>query len=378
MKRHALMLLVAAVAVVSLVAVGCTPQAPTTTTTPSPSPSSTPTATPSTPSQASGEVTTWKGQMAWNLKEPFEHFNNAGYTGGTANGPVWAAWLKEATNGRLNIELEPAGSVVSEAELLSAVEEGVLDCVCPANPGMYTGIMPEANIMMGPPFAIQTVTECWDWLYNFGMYDEFVKIFAKHNIYPIFCSSCMIANFGANFPLDDPEAVRGKNVRCSGSIAGVVKLLGGNPVMMAWTDVYEAMRLGTIDMYQGGFGALTTQHLDEVTDYFLIEPNMTTFTNIAMINLDKLNALPDDVKNTLMRDSKYVFGCWNMSMWQESEYEKAILAERMTLQRWSKEDTDRIVKETIETVWPEIAAISPECARLIDMTTEWAETYHKV
>jgi len=335
-------------------------------------------ATPTTPSPAATEVIKWKGQMAWNLKPPFEHFDNAGYTGGTAVAPLWVEWVKEATNGRLIIELEQAGGVVGETELLSAVKDGVLDVAIPANPGMYCGIMPEGNVMMGPPFCIQTVEECWDWLYNFGMYDEFVKVFANHNIYPIMWSSCMIANFGANFPLDSPDAIKGKKVRCSGSVSEYVKMLGGNPVTMAWTDVYQAMKLGTIDAYQGGFGALTTQHLDEVTTYYLINPNITTFTSAAMINLDSLNELPDDIKTILMRDTRYIAGSWNMSMWQESEYEKIVLSEKMTLQSWSDEDSKRIVKQAIETCWPAIADISPECARLIELSKQWAKVYGKI
>lgn len=364
MKTKGIWAIVSALVVLGLLigGFGCAAEAPA----PAPSPA---------PKPAAPEVITWRGQASWNVGPAFGHFT--GDTGPAAFGPVWVNWVKEATGGRLIVDLGAPGSIVPPMEQFSAVKEGVLDVVVPGMAAMYAGEMPEGNVEMGLPFAVQTVEEGWDWLNNWGMQEEFVKVYAKHNIFPVIFTGGTLANFGASFPLDTSEAIKGKKIRASGNLMEYVKMLGGSPVSMPWTDVYMAMKLGTIDAYQGAVGALPAEHLEEVTTHFLVYPNLTTFINNILINKDALNALPDDIKEIIMRDSKYVMHCRAATYWMEQQWQIANLT-GITWDRWSEEDTKRITKQTIETVWPVVADISPECARLVEMTEEWARAYGKV
>jgi TRAP-type C4-dicarboxylate transport system substrate-binding protein len=326
------------------------------------------------PARAESKIIKWKGQSSWNLAPPSGWFKPN--TGPAVSGAVWVKWVKEATNGRLLIDLLPPGSLVPVSEQFSAVKKGVFQVVAPTTAGYYAGQMPEGYVEQGMPFSIQTVEEGWDWLYKFGMYDEFVKIYAKHNLFPIiFCGGTM-ANFGAKFPLDKPDALRGKKIRATGSIGEYVKMLGASPVQMPFTDIYMGLKLGTIDAYQGAVGALGSGHLDEVTKHFLVYPNITTFTNTILINMDAFKALPDDIREIITRDSKHVLHTWAMTFWQEQEWAIANM-KNVQVDRWSDKDAKIITKKAIETVWPWVAQISPNNARLVEMTKNWAKAYGK-
>ena len=323
----------------------------------------------------STNVIHWRGQASWNVAPSFGHFKAP--TGPAAFGPVWVKWIKEATGGRLIVDLGTPGSIVAPGQQFDAVKKGVLDVVVPGMAAMYAGKMPEGYVEMGLPFACQTVEEGWDWLYNFGMHDEFVKVYDKHNIYPVIFSGGTLAQIGANFPLDTPGSIKGKKIRASGNFGEYVKMLGGSPVSLPWTEVYMAMKLGTIDAYQGAIGALAAEHLEEVSSHFLVYPNLTTFMNNILINKDSLSKLPDDIREIIVRDSKYVMNARAASYWMEQQWQVANL-KGLTMVRWSEDDTKRVIKETIEKVWPWVANINPECARLVDMTRRWAKAYGKL
>lgn len=346
----------------SLLGAGCA-KAPSTPTTPTPV-----TPTPVTPSPAAPEVIHWVGQTSYQPGPPWGHFNITA-VGGFPR--YWADWIKDATDGRLIVDLAPPGSIVGLMETFDAVSKGAIQFAGMHCPCFYTGIMPEGEVTM-LPYAWESQEEDWDAMYNMGLYEELQPIYARHNLFFIECSCNDVWSFGAAFPLDGPDAIKGKKIRAAGMVAEVIELLGGSPVTVPWPEAYMALKLGTIDATTGTISALEDLKMKEVWKNFVVSPQFGPIGCEFLINLDAWNSLPEDIKELIEERSRYVllgYGCdyaMQRKYWTaeaEREYDFRAVT-------WSKEDTKFIKELAIGTVWESFAAKSPDCARLCEIVRD--------
>ena len=107
----------------------------------------------------SGEVITWRlqsnyaldsleGEMAKNLKESVER----------------------ATNGRLQIELYEPGALCQASDIVTYLSQGAFDCAVIFG-STYAGVLPEADLGTGIPFAWESSSEIYDAMENYGLLD---------------------------------------------------------------------------------------------------------------------------------------------------------------------------------------------------------------
>lgn len=343
-----------------------------------PAPSPTPKKTPTPAPAPKPKVIHWLGQNAYTLSRSYKSIKPYGGTGGY--GKFFVDWVKEATNGRLVIDLKPPGAVVSVGEMFKAVSKGTLDFAGLYYAGFYTGIMPEANVEIGPPFAWQSPEEHYDAFYNRGLYEEFKKLYAEHNIYPIIFNTNDIYHFGTTFPIDSPDAIKGKKMRALGIYGDYVEALGGSATTIPWAELYMSLKRGVIDGYLGGPAGLKDVKLMEVLDYYVVKPNTNVIGCNFLINLDSLNALPKDIKDMIKRDSARVILRYAQDYKMYYRYALAEATEEYGLKqvRWSKEDSARVRKMAIEKLWPKIAAKSPKCAELMEIVKEQMRELGKI
>ena len=283
------------------------------------------------------------------------------------------------TDGRLIIEIAPPGAIVPVGEMLTAVERGTLDFAGLMYAGYYTGIIPEADVEIGLPYAWEVPEEMSDALYNWGLEDEFVAIYAEHNIWPHIFPDGALYHFGTNFPIASPDAVKGKKLRALGIYGKYVQALGGSPVSIPKGEVYMAMKLGTIDGYLMGPSGLEEVKLKEVTDYYVVDPNTNTIGANFLFNLDSLNALPADIRELIQSNAKYVTSYftnqfYTLSRWilysvERQGYTKAV--------SWSEADKAK-VRELSIALWDDVAAKSPRCARLVEIVRAQAKDMNKI
>jgi len=101
-------------------------------------------------------------------------------------------------------------------------------------------------------------------------------------------------------PVRTLEDLKGMKIRATGLSAKVVEALGGVPVAMPQGDTYEALQKGVVEGTFGPIEALKGWKQAEVvkytTDCFSVGYTTAMF---VVMNLNKWNALPDDVKKTI-------------------------------------------------------------------------------
>ncbi len=101
------------------------------------------------------------------------------------------------------------------------------------------------------------------------------------------------------------EDMKGLKIRSHGTSAKVVKALGGTPVAMPMPETYQALSKGVVDGAVYPLEANKGWKLGEVIDSVTLDyPSAYTTTFFVVMNKDKWNSLPDDVKKAITEINK--------------------------------------------------------------------------
>jgi len=290
----------------------------------------------------------------------------------------WAQWINEATEGRLEVEVIAAGSVFPGAESLTSMQSGVLECAQTMG-GWYAGTMPETYIASGLPLAWLSAYEAYDCYYNYGLYEKIQPVYDEYNIYHIPIITQEISGIIGTFDMSSPDNLKGKNFRVWGAWGKVIEELGGNPLTIAFADQYMAMKLGTIDGCTTGAVALEQASLKEVATDHLIT-NLTIPVKAILINQEALDELPEDIKNIIVRDSKYYNAATSGVANMQHSYviAQAVKDYGMKTWTWTDEQVAEVTKICAEKVWPFYGAKSARSQELLDIVLAYLRIHGRM
>jgi TRAP-type C4-dicarboxylate transport system substrate-binding protein len=206
----------------------------------------------------------------------------------------WAEALKDKTDGRVAVEIYPAGSAFGHvAKQLDQVRAGVVD-IAHGLTGIPRGRLPR-TLVMDMPFLVKTADAAsrtlWD-LYTEGHIAEDyrgLKVLAlhAHNAGLIHTRDTQVRT------MEDLEGLRLRTP--SQAISMMLESLGANPVGMPPTQVYENLQKGVLDGNVFPYEAVHGFKLYEVLDYHLDAKAYTTSFYFVM-NQRKYDSLPQDVR----------------------------------------------------------------------------------
>jgi TRAP-type mannitol/chloroaromatic compound transport system substrate-binding protein len=319
-----------------------------------------------TPVPAQPKVIHWRGQNA------FPGGISAGYANNMAD------WLKRISDGQLVVDVGAPGSIVPVPETFDAISKGLLDYAYTCS-SFSMGKFPEQEILSTLPMAYTTLGECWDFMFNRGAFQIFQEVYAEKNVkwFPNFPNT--IVEVGASFDLKSIRDIKGKKLRAAGSIADVIKLLGGSPVYLPPGEIYMAIKLGTIDGYVGGIDYLEDLKLKEVVKYFVKEPNLSSVLCEHIINMNSWNKLPAALREKIQREQRHAELDWTMHATVEIPYLERRVSKDYGVKFVSlpEDDHEEIMKAAM-VVWDRIAAKSPRCAKLINILKTMARELGKI
>jgi len=292
----------------------------------------------------------------------------------------WVKFVEDISDGLIEAECLDPGTIVPATEQLDAVSKGIIDFGIINYPGFWSRTYPEFDIEIGLPFAWTRTEEHWDAMKYWGLYEEFQKIYEEeHNVHMLPMIMNDIYHFGTTFPVDTPDAIKGKKIRALGIYGDYVKALGGSPVVLPAAELYMALKLGTLDGTIYGISGLSDLKLSEVWKYYVTDPNPNVIGGNAIINLDKWNELPERVKYMYDTYGYHVMFAV-VSDYQQFEAWLIANAEKTTDFRqvtWSAEDKAKVYKIGID-LWDTVAAKSERCARLVGIVKEQARALGKI
>ena len=278
----------------------------------------------------------------------------------------FADWIEEATDGRLTIEFLEPSAVFPQEEALENVGSGIVD-MATANAGYWSGAMPEMDIETGMPGTWENIGQFLDAEYVYGINELIQPLYEPYNVYWLTSPGFEVMNFMATFPMPDSDSIKGHKLRSFGPWLKYIGMLEGAPVSLPYGEVYMATKLGTIEGVFTGVQILEEHKYKELATHMVTNPNPCA--DCVLINKDSMDALPDDIREMILREYKYHFVYHAHEVLQQQEYTWRQAAKEMgiTAWTWSDEDLTKVRGMCMEEIWPEFASKTPLCNQLVEI-----------
>jgi len=133
-------------------------------------------------------------------------------------------------------------------------------------------------------------------LYDLIMEKYKPKEFEQVKVLTLF--TCPPSNFMTSKPVKTLADLKGMELRVAGTGTEIVKRLGGTPVAMPQSDTPDAIQKGVIKGMVSSMEILKDFNFAAYCPYATVQ-NMHVVTFAVIMNKDKWNALPDDVKKVM-------------------------------------------------------------------------------
>ncbi|SHG06637.1 TRAP transporter substrate-binding protein DctP [Ornithinibacillus halophilus] len=317
-----------------------------------------------------GEVTKWVMQPAFDSSD-------AGWDNGVV---PWIEDVEEATEGTVEIELLPAGSVTSGDEAFGAAVAGMTD-VYAGWASVYGGNMPEGMLAFGMSMGADTSEEAWEamWGDDYRIGDLVQE--AAHELgihWAGWTNQGPNAAF-TNFEINQLEDYEGRKMRAGGPQAIFLEAMGGVPVSLPGGEIYMSIDLGTIEGTFWDTGGIDDMKFQEVVDYAILPGWTPAQHQEIFVNLDSWNALNEWQQDQIegIFESNY-FKTSDMhtdNVEEALEIFEAAGGEIITL---SDEEVARMREKAIEDVWPKIGEQSELNAEGVEIWKQFLQDKGKI
>jgi len=205
-------------------------------------------------------------------------------------------WKKEAekrTGGKVAVQTFPGSTLLNPKNMFEGVISGTADIGCLAmsyQPGRFP-ISEAIDQPVGFSSAKAASLALYDLIEKYNP-----KEFEQVKIITLF--TCPPANIMTIKPVKSLKDLKGLELRVGGTQADIIKNLGGIPVAMPQSDTPEALQKGTVK------GHVSSMEVLKDFNYAAYTPNATianlwVVTFAVVMNKDKWNSLPADVKEKI-------------------------------------------------------------------------------
>ena len=306
-------------------------------------------------------VTTWPANFPV-FQEGAEHF---------------AKNVELMSNGRMKIHVYAGGELVPPLGVFDAVSQGTVE-MGHGSPYYWAGKVPEAQFFSSVPFGL-TAKGMHAWLYYGGGLELWREVYAPFNVTPFPMGNTGMQMGGwFNKKINSMADIQGLRMRIPGLGGKVLKKAGGNPVLMAGSEIYTALERGTIDATEwvAPFHDLRLG-LNRTARYYYYpgwhEPG-TMFELI--INTDRWNTLPDDIKQIIETAATAT----GLRIYAQMEYNNEIALreiignqniELLEFPTGVLKTFKQLTQETLE----EEAAANPEFKKVYDAYRQFKQDY---
>lgn len=306
------------------------------------------------------KVTKW-------VMQPVFDSSDAGWQLGVV---PWIKAVEEATEGTVKIELLPVGAITSGAEAFGATIAGMLD-VTAGWATVYGGDLPEGLLAYGMAMGANNWRDAWAAMWGDPKYrigDIVQEAAHEKNVHWVGWT-CQGPNAAfTKFPVNKLEDFSGRKMRAGLPQAQFLRVMGGAPVSMAGGEIYQAIRLGTIEGTFWDLGGIIKMSFHEVVDYAILPGWCPAQHQEIFVNLDKWKALNQWQRDRI--DSIFMPTYFETSRLHvghvESSKEKFLAAGRKIIYL-PDEEVVRMRQKSIAEVWPQVAALSKRNAKGVEL-----------
>ena len=207
--------------------------------------------------------------------------------------------VKEASGGRLIIENVYDGEGIPGDQVLGAVETGLVEMGAPFVP-YHVGELKAGTVETGLPGLTTTMEEQQMLIDKRGWKEVLRKAYAEKNLYWLGIYSTPPTYMITKNPINSVDDLKKMKIRCAGAIAKFMRKLGASTITTPFTEAYMGFATG---VYQGMAGNPIVDIWDgkfyEVGKYLYPQIITGGLNQEIIINMDKWNSLPNDLKAIL-------------------------------------------------------------------------------
>ncbi|MFP4480461.1 MAG: TRAP transporter substrate-binding protein [Desulfohalobiaceae bacterium] len=251
----------------------------------------------------------------------------------------WAKTVEEETQDQVQISFYPGQSLSKADQTYDAVLSGRVDigmsCL------LYTRgrfpLMDFINLPFGNPsgeFATAVLNEVYDKFQPQELEDVQVMYLHAHGPGLIHTKKNQVSSM---------EDLKNLKLRCPGSVAQSIELLGATPVTMPMPEVYQALQKNVV---QGAVYPLETNQgwkMGEVVDFATAEYSTAYSVGFFVVmNKDTWQSLPDDVQESFSRINQK-WAIKHGQAWDQSDYNglQSLLRQGKQIKGVSQEESRR-------------------------------------
>lgn len=211
---------------------------------------------------------------------------------------AWAATIKDASNGSVDIQVMHGGSLAGPKESLDMCKSGAVDIAWSLQ-AFYPGIFPMTEVMalpmMGITSAAQGSAALWDLYENTDYLDE------EYSDYKVLLihTNCDSPISTKGKPLSSIADLSGMNVRTnSGPPTTFMQKLGSSPQDIAVTDLYSSIEKGVLDAVVTDWHAINSFKLyEQLTDY--LDAHVQVSPYFLVMNQAKWDSLSTEQQDAI-------------------------------------------------------------------------------
>jgi len=181
---------------------------------------------------------------------------------------AFAAYVKEKTNGKIDMATFPAGQLGGERSMAEQVQSGTLQ-IASLTTAVLQNFVPQCSIL-DMPFIFPDRKTAYATLDDTEVQDKIFSYFPKKGFIAIGWTENEIRDFtNTKRPVRTPADIKGLKVRVMNSPAylDTFKQLGASPVGIPFPETYNALQTGVIDAQENPILTSVLMKFTEVTKY---------------------------------------------------------------------------------------------------------------
>jgi len=205
----------------------------------------------------------------------------------------WAKEVEKRTNGKVKVQTFPGGTLLPAKSIFDGVVTGTADIgnfAMSYQPGRFP-VSEAIDLPIGFNSARAASLALFDLIEKYNP-----KEFEKVKVLTLF--TCPPADFMTKIPVKSLKDLKGLELRASGTGAEVLKRLGATPVGMPQSEAPEAIQKGVVKGNVSSMEILKDFNFAAYLPY-ATEANLFVVTFAVVMNKDKWNAMPADVKKVM-------------------------------------------------------------------------------
>jgi tripartite ATP-independent transporter DctP family solute receptor len=208
--------------------------------------------------------------------------------------------LREATNGKVKLELYGDGQLGGEREMTEQVQLGTLDMalITSAPVGNFA---PDLSVLE-MPFLFRDLDHVYKTL-DGEIGQELLAKLDDSGIKGIALWENGLRHISNNKkPILSPEDVKGMKMRTieNDIVVETIKALGADATPIAFPEVYTSFQQGVVDGFDASYGVFESTKMYEVQKHFS-EVGIFYNSAVLMINKEKFDSFPADLQETIVK-----------------------------------------------------------------------------